>query len=320
MAEPYKPGLMSRIRQSPPVLFLEILSFLGILFAVGTLIRDAGAQYEQRISAAWLVLASKSLGESGKGKALEFLNRDKSYLPRAVCGALPLPPPLCDDRQSFARVDLASAPDENAVIISSSELTGADFSFARLSGVEFRLSNLSHTNFSGADLRHAAFFRSRIEGARFVNANLSGSHFVFDNSLESGPAVQLRHANLSGAVFAIDLDSYLNVLCRQEDRFNNSRLVELIGDLLGPPCEGTPSSVVPGTIRYIQMEKLWDGAGMSPDLFAESWVWSGQEPAGLPDKYRTYFLCDPSKFPQSAGKARFFGFPGLDHCKKRSRA
>lgn len=319
MAEPNKPALMSRIRQSPIVIFLEILSFLGILFAVATLLRDAGSQYEQRISAAWLVLASKSLGESGKGKALEFLNRDKSYLPRALCGGLSLPPPLCDERQSFARLDLASEPDANAVVINSSELRGADFSFARLSSVEFRHSNLSLADFSGGDLRNTLFFRSRIEGAKFVNANLSASHFVFDTDLEKAPTAQFRQANLSGAVFAIDLGTYMNVLCRQDDRFDNSRLVELIGDLVGPACEPTPGALVVGTLGQLQMEKLWEGAGMSPDLFGESWVWSGQEPAGLPEKYRTYLICDSSKFPQSAGQARFFGFPGLDHCKKRSR-
>lgn len=308
---------MSRIRHSPVVLFLEILSFLGILFAVGTLVRDAGTQYEQRISSAWLLLTSKSLGEGGKGKALEFLNRDKSYFPRVICRSISLPPPLCDERQSFARLDLASSADENAVIISSSNLAGADFSFAKLSGIEFRDANLAQANFSGGELRNAVFFRSNIEGANFINANLSASHFVLNNDLERSRKARFRYANISDTVFAIDLETYMNLLCRQKDRFSNSRLVELIGDAIGAACEVSPSALVTtGTLGRLLSEKIWEGAGIGPDMFEESWVWSGHEPSGLPGKYRTFYVCDPAGFPPDVAKSRFFGFPGLNHCRK----
>lgn len=126
--------------------------------------------------------------------------------------------------------------------------------------------HLDKDNLKSQDLRKAAFTKSNLrkivisdidlENANFKDTNLKDSQ-LWDVNLK---CTRFTNSDLSGSNI-----SFKNIEGAEFINTNISRTT-----ILGGGTEG----------------------GLHPETFAAAWVWRGEEPRGLEQKFRTYAICD----------------------------
>lgn len=178
----------------------------------------------QRIAQAWNSVTRIAPGNSGKGPALEYLNRQgiplvgidlsiKNNQIQSYLLGVSLPKANLN-RANLLGADLREANLSEAfltkinlseALLHNSNLSGANLRWANLSeaklysanltSVDLRDTNLSGVKLSGADLTGAILKNANLSGADLTKVNLSG----FDLTNVNLSGTSLRGANLTGA-------------------------------------------------------------------------------------------------------------------------
>lgn len=168
---------------------------------------DLEDRQTQRIALAWDTVTRDAPGNSGKGPALEYLNRQGVKL---------------------LGIDLSTENNQAPTYLWEANLSGADLSDANLSGAEFNRANLSGAVLIDANLSGADLDRANLSGTDFMWSNLSGAKFSWANL--SGAI--LDNTNLSGT----DLLEALNLSQKQLNNACGDEKTELPGELSIKAC------------------------------------------------------------------------------------
>ncbi len=186
---------------------------------------------ETQIVAAWQIINARSPGNSGKRRALEYLNKQKESLNgiNLSCKALGGVPDELGNCAGRAFLQELNIP--------SGRVICSDFSYADLVRANFHRANVAGTKFDFADFRGAIFVEANLEvtffreaflgaadftDANMQGANLHGSKLMFANfnranlhyadmtgvQVDDGSFrdATLEDANLSGAIFGEDFN------------------------------------------------------------------------------------------------------------------
>ncbi|MET1410719.1 pentapeptide repeat-containing protein [Roseibium sp. HPY-6] len=172
------------LRNHPLVVILETAGLVGLIFAVGLFFYELRERQDERIARSWQLLTTPAPGNTGKRKALEYLNSQYGCLPATIGEE---EKPWCwKTRTDLQGIDLSSKTHRGAVDLfrvdlrgawlRGANLSGADFTNALLSNAIVHGTNLSRANLSAADLTEAELGRTQLYKADLSGADLSGSN------------------------------------------------------------------------------------------------------------------------------------------------
>ena len=207
-----------------------VLTFIGLLVALTTIMIDLEDRQSERIFRAWQVVrgfetehleSDVSVGASGSSlrQALEFINRDfdgfvcagwirwtselltgntdrECLFPRKLGGSL--------SKLNAPAVDLSGVNLSDASLMGAyfprADLTRANFRDAFLWNADLSGADLTEARFTNADARYADLRQAILTNASFIGVDLLGANLTDANLTQASfRAANLREANFSGA-------------------------------------------------------------------------------------------------------------------------
>jgi uncharacterized protein YjbI with pentapeptide repeats len=231
-------------------IFQSLAGFLLILTLIA-FATDYQSRKEARIVAAWQLITTEATGNSGKIRALEFLNGineplvgiDLSVTDGIGAYLVNVQLPHANliktnlRRTILEGVNLEGANLEGAnlegVNLEGANLEGANLFKADLTGARLTGANLTGAYLGGANLEGANLFGANITGAYLGGANLEEAN-LFEADLEGASleeanlfGADLTGANLKGAsleeanLFGADLTGAINLFCDELTQAKN---------------------------------------------------------------------------------------------------
>jgi len=182
---------------------------------------------------------------------------------------------ICSIRPRLNLRDLAlyDKADKEGILISRRNLSGAKVEKSDLRGIVFNNVNLNRSSFRDTDLRGSRFNLVDLECAQFVNTDLTDATITF-NTLTGAEFI---NTNISDVTFEIAGEAYFD-----------------------------------GTDDTGNLANRMLSAGMYPETLSGAWVWSSHEPKNLPEKYKTYFVCEND---QSSAEKASLNLPQGANCQ-----
>ncbi|WP_105167623.1 pentapeptide repeat-containing protein [Pseudoalteromonas sp. T1lg23B] len=156
---------------------MKLLTYVSVMLAIVVFFYDWVIKEESRLMTAWQVVATRASGNSGKIRALEYLNQRGERLM-----GIDMSPPNIDRSEDMLSV---------GVYLAGINLSDADLSMANFLGAHLGGANFSNATLVMSDLR-AGFLRQTI----FDGANMRGAHFSGSPLVE----VSLKDADIRGAI------------------------------------------------------------------------------------------------------------------------
>lgn len=186
-----------RLKDNVFFLFLSALTHLAVIAGIFVFTIIIGDMMDDRITRTWILLTTKVPGNSGKMRALEFLNKQKWCLPFRVHCFWP--------RESLIGIDLSAQTLGGAAYLVEANLQEAHLQNANLQEADLQRAMLQDANLRGAGLRKVKFQETNLWGADLRGANLQDANLQKANLKKTelqGTNFQkatLQEADLQGA-------------------------------------------------------------------------------------------------------------------------
>ncbi len=157
------------------------LTRIYLIFAATVFLWDRSEQQDDHITRSWQLLTTKAVGNSGKVRALEYLNWElclPDFLPnmwRSFCWK---------EQEVLSGIDLSSEPGQPQTYLRNLNLPDvslemANFSRADVTASIFRGGEIGNSKFERVEASNANFSQSSIFSTSFSDSNLTGSDFDF---------------------------------------------------------------------------------------------------------------------------------------------